>query len=312
MLDHPSSHHVTRDPLLPLLALLLLCVVGSSFGIYAETPPVDRAPASTEAVAPLLLEAKQGQIIYVKLRVEGQPISVTGTFRGRRVPFFPVQDSEFGALVGIDMADQAKADELMAEITYQDRTRERRFQVAVIHEDFGEQRMTLPKDKVDLDAASLQRNALEQEKVKAVFAAFTSERLWSQAFIVPVDGIPAGAFGRKRFLNGQPRNQHSGEDIAAALGTPVKASNAGLVKMVDDHFFSGLGVILDHGLGLYTMYFHLDSAKVKEGERVTRGQIIGAVGKSGRATGPHLHWGAWLNGSRVNPFSLIKLPIESP
>jgi hypothetical protein len=303
---------VTRPPLLPRLALLLLSVVGSSCGVYAETPSADRATSSTQAVAPLPLEAKQGQIIYLKLRVEGQPVSVTGTFRDRRVPFFPVQDSEFGALVGIDMADQAKTDELMAEITYPDGRREQHFRVTVIHEDFGEQRMTLPKDKVDLDAASLQRNALEQEKVKAVFAVFTSERLWSQAFIVPVDGIPTGAFGRKRFLNGQPRNQHSGEDISAALGTPVKASNAGVVKMVDDHFFSGLGVILDHGLGLYTMYFHLDSVKVKEGERVARGQIIGAVGKSGRATGPHLHWGAWLNGSRVNPFSLIKLPIESP
>ncbi len=312
MFHYPGSLHVTRDPLLPLLAFLLLSIVGSSCGVYAETPPADRAPTSTEAGAPLLLEARQGQIIYVKLQVEGQPVSVTGTFRDRRVPFFPVQDSEFGALVGIDMADQAKTDELMAEITYPDGRREQHFRVMVIHEDFGEQRMTLPKDKVDLDAASLQRNALEQEKVKAVFAAFTSERLWSQAFIVPVDGIPTGAFGRKRFLNGQPRNQHSGEDISAALGTPVKASNAGLVKMVDDHFFSGLGVILDHGLGLYTMYFHLDSAKVKEGERVVRGQVIGTVGKSGRATGPHLHWGAWLNGSRVNPFSLIKLPIESP
>ena len=159
---------MTSAPVLPLPALLLLFVVGSSFGVYAEAPPADRATSSTQAVAPLLLEAKQGQIIYLKLRVEGQPISVKGTFRDRRVPFFPVQDSEFGALVGIDMADQAKADELMAEITYPDRTRERRFQVTVIHEDFGEQRMTLPKDKVDLDAASLQRNALEQEKVKAV------------------------------------------------------------------------------------------------------------------------------------------------
>jgi hypothetical protein len=312
MLHYPGSLHVTRDPLLPLVVALLLSVVGSSFGVYAETPSADRAATSTEAGSPLLLKAKQGQIIYFKLQVEGQPVSVTGTFRDRRVPFFPVQDSEFGALVGIDMADQAKVGELMAEITYLDRTSERRIHVRVVHEDFGEQRMTLPKDKVDLDAASLQRNALEQEKVKAVFAAFTSERLWSQAFIVPVDGIPTGAFGRKRFLNGQPRNQHSGEDISAVLGTSVKASNAGLVKMVDDHFFSGLGVILDHGLGLYTMYFHLDSVKVKEGERVARGQIIGTVGQSGRATGPHLHWGAWLNGSRVNPFSLIKLPIESP
>jgi murein DD-endopeptidase MepM/ murein hydrolase activator NlpD len=302
---------VTRPPLLALLVLLLPSVVASSSEGHAETLPAERTTSSTQTVEPLPLEAKQGQIIYFKLRVEGRPVSVMGTFRDRRVPFFPVQDSEFGALVGIDMADQAKVDELITEITYPDRTRERRFQVTVIHEEFGEQRLKLPKDKVDLDVVALQRNVLEQEKVKTVFAAFTSERLWSQTFMVPVDGISTGAFGRKRFMNGQPRNQHSGEDIAAALGTPVKASNAGVVKMVDDHFFSGLGVILDHGLGLYTMYFHLDSAKVKEGERVSRGQLIGTVGKSGRATGPHLHWGAWLNGSRVNPFSLTKLPIDS-
>jgi murein DD-endopeptidase MepM/ murein hydrolase activator NlpD len=81
--------------------------------------------------------------------------------------------------------------------------------------------------------------------------------------------------------------------------------------MVDDHFFSGRNVILDHGLGLYTLYSHLQTVKVKEGDRIERGQIIGTVGKSGRATGPHLHWGAWLNGSRVNPFSLTRLPVES-
>ena len=81
---------------------------------------------------------------------------------------------------------------------------------------------------------------------------------------------------------------------------------------MDDQFFSGISVILDHGLGLFTMYFHLDSATVKEGARVKRGDVIGTVGQSGRATGPHLHWAAWLNGSRVNPFSLAKLAFSSP
>ena len=124
--------------------------------------------------------------------------------------------------------------------------------------------------------------------------------------------LMSGAFGSKRILNGQPRNQHNGEDIAASLGTPVKATNDGVVRMVDDHFFSGKGVILDHGLGLFTMYFHLDTTAVKEGERVKRGDVIGTVGKSGRATGPHLHWGAWLNGSRVNPFALARLSFGQP
>ncbi len=258
-----------------------------------------------------VLKTKQGDIIYLTLNVEGEPASVQGRFHDRLVPFFKTgRAGEFGALVGIDMADAPDQADLRAEITYSDGVRKRVFRVAVAAEHFREQRMTLPKEQVEPDAAALKRIALEKEKVQTVLAALTPERLWAHAFIVPVEGTASGAFGSKRILNGQPRNQHNGEDIAAPLGTPVKATNDGIVKMVDDHFFSGKGVFLDHGLGLFTMYFHLDTVTVKEGERVKRGDVIGTVGQSGRATGPHLHWGAWLNGSRVNPFALAKLPLD--
>ena len=260
-----------------------------------------------------IFKTKQGGVIYLTLNVAGEPSSVQGRFRDRLVPFFKTgREGEFGALVGIDMADAPETDNLKAEITYPDGVRKRVFRVAVDPEDFREQRMTLPKDQVDPDAAALKRIDLEKEKVKAVLAGFTPERLWGTGFLVPVEGTVTGAFGSKRILNGQPRNQHNGEDIAASLGTPVKATNDGIVKMVDEHFFSGKGVILDHGLGLFTMYFHLDTTAVKEGARVKRGDMIGTVGQSGRATGPHLHWGAWLNGSRVNPFALARLPFGAP
>jgi murein DD-endopeptidase MepM/ murein hydrolase activator NlpD len=258
-----------------------------------------------------VLKTKQGDVIYFTLNVEGEPTSVQGRFHDRLVPFFKTGPAGgFGALVGIDMADAPDTADLKAEITYADGVRKRVFRVAVAAEHFREQRMTLPKEQVEPDDAALKRIALEREKVRTVLAALTPERLWAHAFIVPVEGTASGAFGSKRILNGQPRNQHNGEDIAAPIGTPVKATNDGIVKMVDDHFFSGKGVILDHGLGLFTMYFHLDTATVKEGERVKRGDVIGTVGQSGRATGPHLHWGAWLNGSRVNPFALAKLPFD--
>ncbi|MDC4224937.1 MAG: M23 family metallopeptidase [Candidatus Manganitrophus sp.] len=107
-------------------------------------------------------------------------------------------------------------------------------------------------------------------------------------------------------MNGQPRNPHTGEDISAPLGTPVLASNGGRVILVGDFYFNGQSVIIDHGLGLFSMYFHLAETTVKEGDVVAKGQAIGSVGQSGRATGPHLHWGVRLNGARVNPFSLIE------
>ncbi|TAL11630.1 MAG: M23 family metallopeptidase [Nitrospirae bacterium] len=291
-------------PRVPQPAFLLLTLTACWCLMAADGP---RASDPAEKV----FKTKQGDVLYLTLHVEGEPSSVEGRFRDRRVPFFKTgRAGEFGALVGIDMADAPETDTLKAEITYPDGVRKRVFRVAVAPEDFREQRMTLPKGQVDPDAVALKRINLEKEKVKAVLAGFTPDRLWGAGFLVPVEGPVTGAFGSKRILNGQPRNQHNGEDIAASLGTPVKATNDGVVRMVDEHFFSGKGVILDHGLGLFTMYFHLDSTAVREGARVKRGDVIGTVGQSGRATGPHLHWGAWINGSRVNPFALARLSFD--
>ena len=267
---------------------------------------------AAQAAAEKVFTAKQGEVLYLTVVAEGNPASVQGRFRDRSIPFFKTGPSgEYGALVGIDMADEPATVDLKAAITYPDGRQERMYRVVVQAEAFRVQSMTLPKDQVEPDAAALKRINLEKEKVQAVLAGFTPERLWSASFLVPVEGTVTGAFGSKRILNGQPRNQHSGEDISAPLGAPVKAANDGIVRMVDDQFFSGISVILDHGLGVFTMYFHLDSATVKDGTRVKRGDVIGTVGHSGRATGPHLHWAAWLNGSRVNPFSLAKLPFGS-
>ena len=290
-----------RHPAILLIALTASWYLLAAGGSRAADP------------ADKVFKTKQGDVIYITLNVEGEPASVQGRFRDRLVPFFKTgRAGEFGALVGIDMTDTPETADLKTEIKYLDGVRKRVFHVTIAQEDFREQRMTLPKDQVDPDAAALKRIDLEKEKVKAVLAGFTPERLWGAGFLVPVEGTVTGAFGSKRILNGQPRNQHNGEDIAASLGTPVKATNDGVVRMVDEHFFSGKGIILDHGLGLFTMYFHLDSTAVKEGARVKRGDVIGTVGQSGRATGPHLHWGAWLNGSRVNPFALAKLQFGTP
>jgi len=285
--------------LLPTSFWFVLAVVGVS--------------SSAQAAAEKVFTAKQGEVLYLTVVTEGNPASVQGRFRDRSIPFFKTgQAGEYGALVGIDMADEPATAAFKASIRYPDSMQERLFRISVKAEKFKVQSMTLPKDQVEPDAAALKRINLEKEKVQVVLASFTPERLWNASFLVPVEGTVTGAFGSKRILNGQPRNQHSGEDIAAPLGAPVKAANDGIVRMVDDQFFSGISVILDHGLGLFTMYFHLDSATIKDGARVKRGDVIGTVGHSGRATGPHLHWATWLNGSRVNPFSLAKLPLDTP
>ena len=120
-------------------------------------------------------------------------------------------------------------------------------------------------------------------------------------FILPAQGIQTGSFGKRRVFNGQPRRPHSGMDIAADKGTPVKAPAAGTVIETGDFFFSGNLVYLHHGQGLITLFAHLDKIDVSIGDKVEKGQVVGKVGATGRVTGPHLHWSLGLNGTWVDP-----------
>jgi murein DD-endopeptidase MepM/ murein hydrolase activator NlpD len=170
--------------------------------------------------------------------------------------------------------------------------------------DFGIQKLSLPSSMADLDSKTLERVNQEAGRLKALLQAFRDERLWRGAFIRPVEGELSGAFGLSRIINGRRRSQHAGIDLQAEEGTPVLACNSGMVVLVDQFFFSGKSVILDHGWGLFSMYFHLSETRVKEGDRVNKGAMLGRVGSTGRSTKPHLHWGIRINGARVDPLSL--------
>ncbi len=155
-----------------------------------------------------------------------------------------------------------------------------------------------------------ERIAWEAELLRTIYQTFTPRWLAQGPFIVPHEGRIAPNFGEKRVYNNVPRSTHSGVDISGSAGDPVRASNTGRVVLARDLYFSGKTVILDHGLGLFTYYCHFSSLNVRRGKLVQKGDIIGLVGSTGRSTGPHLHWGAKVLDSRVDPLALLNLPLK--
>jgi murein DD-endopeptidase MepM/ murein hydrolase activator NlpD len=148
-----------------------------------------------------------------------------------------------------------------------------------------------------------------KRKRKSLQTSFNSWRSWSKVnihFIKPVKGRMSCPFGLKRFFNGKQRSSHAGVDIAAPTGTPVRAAASGVVINTENYYYTGNAVFINHGQGLTTVYCHLSKILVKPKQKVKQGQIIGRVGQTGRATGPHLHWGVNLNNARVNPMLFLK------
>lgn len=171
---------------------------------------------------------------------------------------------------------------------------------------YPEQHIKLTNQKhVTPDPEHLKRIQRELDEQIAAYRTFSARQPSNLLFDRPVDGRLSSAFGLRRFFNGEERNPHSGLDFAAPTGTSIKAPAAGQVILVGDYFFNGKTVFVDHGQGLISMFCHLSAIDVKVGDEIARGQHVGKVGATGRATGPHLHWNVSLNNTRVDPSIFI-------
>jgi murein DD-endopeptidase MepM/ murein hydrolase activator NlpD len=265
-------------------------------------------PAISHQPDQQIIPLKQGEVFLLRLDLQEEPSSSYVLFQEKKIPLFKLPTpGVYGALIGIDLAMKPSR----YNIDVKGIKGNPQYLIEVVPSDFGVQKLTLPEDQVTLDDETLKRVEKEQEEISSSMAGVTEDKYWEKEFIIPVEGKIAGRFGVRRILNGQPRSPHSGEDFSAPQGTSVRASNAGRVVLVGDYFFSGRSVIIDHGLGVYTMYFHLHDYRVNVGEVISRGAVIGTVGATGRATGPHLHWGVRILGARVNPLSVVDLGASS-
>ena len=209
---------------------------------------------------------------------------------------------EWTAVVGLPLSAAAGAGFVTV---LSDRGSSTRVPYTVAAKKYPEQRLNVAPRTVDLSPENQARYERERDHQAQVMQAFTERpgggALTSLRMQVPVPGRRSSSFGLRRVFNGQPRNPHSGMDIAAPTGTPIVAPLAGKVIDVGDYFFNGGTVWLDHGQGLLTMYCHLSSMDVAVGDVLAAGAPFCKVGATGRVTGPHLHWGVMLNRTMVDP-----------
>jgi murein DD-endopeptidase MepM/ murein hydrolase activator NlpD len=301
----PTRQAVSLRKLLSIVSILMF---GALVRLSAETPSEDvslKIDLEPEVIVP-------GQVIVVTVTGEQRIKKVSGMFQGKEVYFQRTGNAnEFQALLGIGLFTKPGEYGLEIETNFHNvQTRKMYRNISVTDKVFALQRLTLPPELVTLSEKNLRRVGREKARLDKIWRKETLERFWKGGFIKPVEGEWGSGFGLRRIINDEPRSPHTGVDITAPEGSPIRAGNSGRVVLTDELFFSGNSIIIDHGQGLYSMYFHLSKFLVKEGQRVDKRDIIGLVGATGRASGPHLHWGVRLQDARVDPVSLLSLPLR--
>jgi murein DD-endopeptidase MepM/ murein hydrolase activator NlpD len=258
-------------------------------------------------------ESAQGSLLLAELRSPKPVTEIKATWDEKEIPFWPEPAPTpkgldvHRALVGIDLEKLAGKFDLTVSakgaisdpITCT-------AAITVRAGKFATESLKVAPNFVEPNPEQLAQAEAERKHLREIFATITPEKLWQGAFRIPLDGVKTGGnFGKRRVLNGQPGSPHSGVDFPAPTGTPVHAAQRGRVVLAEPLYFSGNTVLVDHGLGVYTLYGHFSEIDVKPGDLVETGALLGKVGATGRVTGPHLHWGLTVNRARVNALAIV-------
>ena len=297
--------------------VLALVAGGGRVGLRAQAVP--SSPARDSLPAELTLETAptppaRGSVVWLLVRPAGAPDSsqsLDGAVAGEPLHFERLSDGRFRSLAGLPLeggdslpvtlrlAHGATTDTVVTTLT-------------VVQPVYASERLTVAPRYAEPDSASRARIDAELAQSRAISRqAHDTPRLWSGPFVRPRPSRVTSVYGTGREFNGRVTSRHLGTDFAGSVGAPVRAAGRAVVALVADFYLAGHAVYLDHGGGLVTGYFHLSRADVVAGDTVAAGEVIGAVGRSGRATGPHLHWIARYGGITVDPMSLFQLGDEA-
>ena len=286
----PGIHNLKK---LLVLAAAALCVMAIAFQASAET--FFTCPETIQPGQPFVVAVTTDSINNVVVKWRGKNLAI------------PLNSAGQGEIIlGMPLDGQEKSMPLSISFTENGRANKQSFNLKVTPKDYPTQELKVDSKFVDLSKADADRAAIERKRNDAIVARYTPERMWTLPFFRPVPGELSSTFGLRRVFNGQPRNAHRGLDFRAAAGDPIHAVADGVVALADSQFFAGNVVYVDHGLGVFSVYMHMSEIGVKEGDTITRGQVIGKVGSTGRVTGPHLHLSLMLQGTGADPLPLLE------
>ncbi len=284
--------------------LVSAAVISALTGTTQTVTPNDEV-----TITPAMVVAGSPELIRVNLPAYA---TVGGEWLGRKLEFFRGREGQaWYALAGVDV--EAAVGPLTLRISARTAANapidlSRTVEIHPAH--YRTETLAVAPEFVEPGPEELERIKTESELKDKVFATSATEPLWSGDFRAPVHAAPTDSFGTKRMFNGELASIHKGMDFRAAMGTPVRAGNSGVVVLARPLYYEGNCVVIDHGLGLFTISMHLSRIDVHEGDHVSQGQRIGLSGATGRVTGPHLHWAVRWQGAYLDPAKLLRMDLS--
>ena len=248
------------------------------------------------------------QTLFIKFQTQSDEKLIKVAVGKRVYSIFKLKSGEFYSYIPFSYYEKVGLKDIKVVYEKNHKKLHRLLKVEIVEGNYKKEHITVSKSKVNPKSKTVKkRTSKEYKEAMDIYGSVTQKSYVSSAYILPMHSKITSAFGTARVYNNELKGYHSGTDFRAKVGTPIYASNDGVVVLAKDRFYAGGSVLVDHGEGIYSCYYHMSKFDVKEGDKVKKNQKLGLSGKSGRVTGPHLHFSMRVGGLQVDPLQFIEL-----